>query len=129
MCSNATASHNGTDMEAFARSMLPNATIIAGKEDIDGDLGGVPLEIKSCQVCIIDNSHPTTRKRSGRFIFSGDQHNALIESGGEYLLIVHKEGSPFLGFRAPASCLNLPNITGNRAVSWRVIVSQLAEVV
>jgi len=129
MCSNATASHNGAEMEAFVRSMLPSATITAGKDGIDGDLEGVPLEIKSCQVCITDNSHPFTGKRSGRFVFSGDQHNALLESGGEYLLIVHKEGSPFLGFRAPASCLNLPDFTGNRAVSWRVIVSQLAEVV
>lgn len=129
MCSNATASHNGAEMEAFARSMLPNATITAGNEDIDGNLGGVPLEIKSCQICIIDNSHTTTGKRSGRFVFSGDQHKALIEAGGEYLLIVHKEGSPFLGFRAPAFCLDLPDFTGNRAVSWRVIVSQLAEVV
>ena len=37
--------------------------------------------------------------------------------------------SPFLGFRAPASCLDLPDFSGNRAVSWRVIVSQLAGVV
>lgn len=125
MCSNATASHNGADMEAFARSLLPNAIITAGPEDIDGELYGVPLEVKSCQISITDNSHSKSR-RSGRFVFSGLQHQALVDSGGEYLLLVHKDGLPFLAFRAPASSLNLPEFSGNRAISWRAIVSKLA---
>ena len=126
MCSNATASHNGAEMEDFVKSLLPGVNITGGH--IDGEYQGVPLEIKSCQVCIIDASHPSGH-RSGRFVFSGDQHKDLVNSEGDYLLVVHKDGSPFLGFRAPASCLDLPDFSGNRAVSWRVIVSQLAGVV
>jgi len=125
--SNAAASHNGAEMEDFVKSLLPGVNITGGH--IDGEYQGVPLEIKSCQVCITDNSHTKTAQRSGRFVFSGDQHRDLKAENGEYLFLVHKEGVPFMGFRAPASCLDLPEFKGNRAVSWRVIVSQLAGVV
>ena len=121
--SNALASHNGAAMELFTRSLLPDLDFIGGH--IDATLNGGAVEIKSCQICITDSSHPTGH-RSGRFILSGDQHRDLLAENGEYIFIVHREGLPFITFRAPASCLDLPPFKGNRAISWRIIVSQLS---
>lgn len=121
--SNALASHNGAAMELFTRGFLPELDFIGGH--IDATLNGAALEIKSCQIHITDSSHPSGH-RSGRFIFSGDQHRDLLAENGEYLFLVHRAGTPFITFRAPASALNLPDFHGNRAISWRVIVSQLS---
>ena len=124
--SNALASHNGAAMEFFVKGLLPEYDHIGGH--IDGTLQGGAVEIKSCQKCITDSSHPTGH-RPGRFVLSGDQHRDLLAENGEYIFIVHTNGTPFITFRAYASALHIPLFRGNRAISWRIVVSQLSEAV
>ena len=87
--SNTTASRNGHSIESQICDFLgiphdPNAIV-------DAYLDDKPLEIKSCQIVIGDNSHPNGI-RSGRFKFNQEQHMYLTENDGIYALVVHRDG-------------------------------------
>ncbi|AYK14498.1 MULTISPECIES: hypothetical protein [Methanosarcina] len=115
--SNALASRNGCQIEEIIRTLYPGAQYDY-RGIIDLHINGQPVEIKSCQAHVTDQSHGTGT-RSGRFVFSAEQHQTLIENQGEYILVVHKDGTPFLYFRVPASALDLPDFTGIKSVCWK----------
>lgn len=123
---NARASRNGEAIEEYVRRLLPDIHFLDGL--FDAELDGTPLEVKSCQMTVTDNSHKNTRKRSGRFLFVSTQHNALQKAGGEYLFIVHEEGTPKISFRAAAEKLGLPDFSGCKSVAWRSVARKFVEV-
>ena len=63
---------------------------------IDGDLGGVPVEVKTCEAVIKNGYRPETGKplcpRLGRFHLSDYQHKHLLEQGGDYAFVVVSNG-------------------------------------
>lgn len=118
---NLTASQNGCTMESIIRTLYPGADFDY-KGLIDLTINGVRVEIKSCQDKIKDN-HNSAGTRSGRFCFKDIQHQELIENQGEYILLVHRDGVPFLYFRVPANCLDLGNFTGIKSVCWKTLIT------
>lgn len=120
--SNALASQNGCNMESIVKALYPGAEFDY-KGLIDFSINGVRVEVKSCQDTITDSS-TSTGKRSGRFCFSDIQHQTLIENAGDYILLVHREGTPFFYFRVPATKLTLGKWTGVKAVCWRTAIRE-----
>ncbi|MFZ2499572.1 hypothetical protein [Methanosarcina sp.] len=119
---NTTASQNGNMIEELARKMFPGLNFLNGQ--FDAELEGRFLEVKSCQAHIVDNSHPISHMRTGRFVFTAEQHQALLEQNGEYLFIVHVNGNPLITFKTPASSVSLSSFSGNKSVVWRKIAKQ-----
>lgn len=120
--SNALAARNGCLIEKIVRTLYPDAQFDY-KGLVDLQINGHPVEIKSCQISVSDQSH-RTGIRSGRFAFSAEQHKSLIQNRGEYILMVHKNGEPFLFFRIQASALKIPEFSGIKSVCWKSIVSR-----
>lgn len=119
---------NGKMMEDFVTSLFPD--IKMKNELIDAEYGTVQVEIKSCQEFIVDNSHNTAMKRdyrrSGRFVFEGEQHRELVELGGEYFFIVHSNGVPKMFIRVDAEQVGLPDhFRGTKSVTWKTIVKRV----
>ena len=118
---NLAAAQNGVTMEGIIKTLYPGAEFsYLGLVDLLID--GVPVEIKSCQDRIRDTSN-AGGSRTGRFCFKDVQHQALIENGGEYIFLVHKQGVPFLYFRVPAYCVDLPAFTGVKSVCWKTLIT------
>jgi hypothetical protein len=121
MSSNALAKDNGTFIEDIVKSLISGAQY-AYNGLVDFNKDGTLIEVKSCQYQTI--SHDRKKNyRIGRFTFSKIQHETLIETDGEYILIVHQEKKPVLFSRTKASALNLPNFSGKSnqvTVPWNV---------
>lgn len=71
---------------------------------IDGDLGGIAVEVKSAQVQVRNGKgrHHTGTTTSGRFILTNYQHRALLEKRGDYIFAVMNEGQVIAQKRIPA---------------------------
>jgi len=117
---NLTAAQNGITMENIIRALYPQAEF-EYRGLIDLSIDGVRVEIKSCQDKTKDN-HNSAGTRSGRFCFNDLQHQELIENSGEYILLVHRGGIPFLYFRVPAHCLDLGEFSGIKSVCWKTLI-------
>ncbi|AKB79092.1 hypothetical protein MSHOH_2609 [Methanosarcina horonobensis HB-1 = JCM 15518] len=120
--SNALAARNGCLIEKIVRTLYPDAQFDY-KGIVDLKINGQPVEIKSCQVSVSDHSHGSGT-RSGRFAFSAEQHKSLIQNKGEYILMVHKSGEPFLFFRIPAAALKISEFSGVKSVCWKSVISR-----
>lgn len=119
---------NGKMMEDFVTSLFPD--IKMKNERIDAEYGSVQVEIKSCQEFIVDNSHNTAMRRdyrrSGRFVFEGEQHSELVRLNGEYFFIVHSGGVPKMFIRVDAEQVGLPDsFEGTKSVTWTTIVKRV----
>lgn len=79
---------------------------------------GKPLEIKSCEVRIKD-SHAILGHRAGRVVFWDKQHEELLNTGGNYYLIIHEGAEVLRSKLVKAESLNLPEFHGMKAVSWK----------
>jgi len=84
----ARAKQNGSDAqnyvyETFGAFCLNGATI-------DTLIAGIPVEVKSCMEYIVDRSC-SRRRRHGRVVFREDQHQALKDCCGRYLIVVCRE--------------------------------------
>jgi len=118
--SKAKASNNGCAMERIIQALYPGAKFeYTGL--IDLTINNVRVEIKSCQTKVQDSS--TSTGRSGRFHFREEQHEALLEMGGEYIFLVHENGIPILYLRVPARKLDL-NMKSEKAVCWKTIIQK-----
>jgi len=124
---NTLASRNGEAIEEIARPLIPGIHFLHGL--FDAEFEGAPLEIKSCQAVITDHSHANTRKRSGRFLFNRQQHDALQEAGGECLFVVHEAGIPKISFRTAAEQVELSEFSGSKCVAWRSVARKFVEVI
>jgi hypothetical protein len=73
---------------------------------IDGDLGGVPVEVKTCEAVIKNGWRASNGKpyaaRLGRFHLSNHQHNHLVCLGGDYAFVVVSNGRILGEARVPA---------------------------
>jgi len=105
-------------IEDFVRKLFPDINFFNGQ--LDAEYHGVPVEVKSCQNLVTDNSH-NTHRRTGRIAFESAQHRALSEAGGEYFCVVHEEGVPKTFFRAPTDKLQLHEFSGIRSVAWTTV--------
>jgi len=116
------AATNGCTMEGIIKQLYPGAKLeYTGL--IDATIDGVRVEIKSCQERVKDSNN-SGGTRSGRFVFSEDQHKTLIENNGDYIFLVHNAGVPFLFFRAPAKNISLPDFSGIKSVCWKSIIKE-----
>lgn len=114
------AAQNGCTMEHIIQRLYPNAKL-EYTGIIDATIDGVRVEIKSCQDRVRDSNN-SGGTRSGRFVFSEEQHKTLIENNGEYIFLVHNTGVPFIFFRVPARNVSLPNFSGIKSACWRSII-------
>ena len=64
------------------------------KEILDGDLGGVPIEVKSAQFEIKNGTgrHGEGRQYVGRFKLLKYQHEVLLQKGGDYIFCLINRG-------------------------------------
>ena len=70
---------------------------------IDGDIGGVPVEVKSAQVQVKNGwKNPRT---AGRFILTNYQHRVLLETDGDYLFVVVHDGKVIAEKRLKAATI------------------------
>lgn len=117
---NILAKFNGTLMENWVKALYPQA-VFNYLGAIDCIINGEKCEIKSCQDKIHD-SHNSNGSRSGRICLNWDQHKALCNSNGDYILLVHKAGNPFLFYRFPARSVHLPEWNGVKSISWQTFI-------
>ena len=72
---------------------------------IDGDLGGIPVEVKTCEA-VVKNGRQKNGKiatlRPGRFHLSDYQHRHLIEKNGDYVFVVVSHETILGEARVPA---------------------------
>lgn len=71
------------------------------KTTIGGDLGGIPVEVKTCEA-VVKNGRGRKELRLGRFHLSDYQHKHLIERGGDYVFVVVSNGLILGESRVPA---------------------------
>lgn len=88
---------------------------------IDFTIDSVKVEVKSCQEKTTDASLKS-KIRNGRFCFRAEQHKALVEQQGDYILIVQKAGTPFIYIRVPAKKLKLGSWNGEKHLSWKTAI-------
>ncbi|WP_407356778.1 hypothetical protein [Methanolobus sp. WCC5] len=112
--SNTTASRNG---KAVEKSLLQYMGLSHEQSPVDSTLEGHPLEIKSCQMQIID-SHNSNHRRSGRIVFEPEQHRYLLEHGGIYAFVVHVNKVVHHTRMIRADLVKLPDFSCNRSVPW-----------
>ena len=118
---------NGKLCESLVMEKLPEFEYMGSH--IDGELGfnGKPAEVKSCQ----KQTLRTERKgglRTGRFWFTGSQHEELIKNDGVYILVVH-EGKIVISSRIVKASLLFPLFDGAKTVSWTTVNSVIDRVI
>lgn len=114
---NILAKHNGISMESWVKAIYPSA-IFDYKGVIDSSIDNVRVEVKSCQNLITDKSYKHGL-RVGRICFNSYQHEILLKENGDYIILVQKEGVPFIFYRFPAHNLNMGSWEGNKCISWK----------
>lgn len=82
---------------------------------IDGDLGGVPVEVKTCEA-LVKNGQYEKAPRPGRFHLSDYQHNHLVKQKGDYVFVVVSHGRVLGKARVPAE-----DVEARFAVSTRPV--------
>ncbi len=109
---------NGKLCESLVMEKLPEFEYTG--EHIDGELrfNGKKAEVKSCQKQTLRNERNSVR--SGRFWFTGSQHEELIKSDGVYILLVH-EGNILISTRIVKASRLFPVFEGAKTVSWTTI--------
>jgi hypothetical protein len=58
---------------------------------LDGDLEGVPVEVKTCEA-LVKNGRYEKAPRPGRFHLSDYQHKHLVKQRGDYIFVVVSNG-------------------------------------
>jgi hypothetical protein len=115
------AATNGCIMENIIKNLYPNAQFeYTGLIDLTID--GKRVEIKSCQDRVRDSS--TSTGRWGRFHFREEQHSTLIENEGDYIFLVHHEGTPFIYLRIPARDIKLSKFKEEKALCWKSVIRE-----
>jgi len=88
----ARAKQNGADAQDWVYETI--GAYCANKATIDTQIAGIPTEVKSCMEYIVDRSC-SRRRRHGRVVFREDQHQALKDCCGRYLIVVCRERNDF----------------------------------
>jgi hypothetical protein len=83
---------------------------------IDGDLGGVPIEVKTCEA-VVRNGRDREGLRPGRFHLSAYQHKHLVEQGGDYVFVVVSHGTILAEARVPALEVEARHSVSSRPVT------------
>lgn len=117
---NIRAKQNGIEMENWVKAFYPNA-VFDYKGAIDCTIEGIKAEVKSCQDLVTDKKYKHGL-RAGRICFNSFQHEILLQEGGDYIVLVQKEGVPFLFYRFPAHIINLGTWEGNKCISWKELL-------
>ena len=118
----ARARRNGIISEHYASVMFD--IDVSTKALIDGEYGGKPIEVKSCQARITDLSrHGGTRK--GRFLIQRLQYARLLKEDGSFIFIVLDSKGKVLLARL-VSARNLENLfpvkeSGTTQIPWNKI--------
>jgi hypothetical protein len=95
------AKTNGTKIELLVKAFYPESEYdFSGI--IDFKINNRFTEVKSCELRVNDGKN----KRNGRFKFFQEQHNALIDVQGDYILLVHENLEPIHFTRIKASALS-----------------------
>jgi|GEM_PF-1445349 len=117
----ARALHNGKYCEELIREKVPE---LQESENVDGELFGSPLEIKSCQVQVFRSDKKTPR--SGRFYLRDYQHDFLLENRGRYIFAV-LNGEQIVHTKMILASRLLPAFSGNKTLTWKTLFSQIVE--
>lgn len=117
---NILAKCNGNLMETWVKALYPQA-VFNYLGAIDCTISGVKCEIKSCQDKTHDIHH-SNGLRSGRIVLNIEQHKALCAAAGDYILLVHKTGNPFLFYRFPARSVHIKEWNGNKSITWQSFI-------
>jgi len=83
------------------------------------NIGGAPMEIKSCQLWVTDKSNSKNRRR-GRFVFNAKQHSELVKNDGYYFFCLIDEHDEICACKCvPAAAIYHPTLKNdsNRSVS------------
>ena len=76
----------------------------------------IPIEVKSCQKWVRDESKSTGRRR-GRFVLDRDQHEELIRDRGYYLFMVF-DGNELFKFKF----IRANKIEFKRSLNWKKLL-------
>jgi hypothetical protein len=117
----ARALHNGKYCEELIREKVPE---IVESENVDGELFGSPLEIKSCQVQVFRSDKKTPR--SGRFYLRDYQHSFLLENRGRYIFAV-MNGEQIIHTKMILASRLLPEFTGCKTLTWKTLFNHVGE--
>lgn len=115
--SNIIASRNGREME---KAVLLYMGLEHIGQPVDSSLEGIPLEVKSCQIRIGDNSH-SNNCRSGRIVFESEQLKYLKANDGILVCIVHEDYVVHHSWMMKAELVQLQEFGGNRSVPWPTV--------
>lgn len=115
---NALASHNGREVE---QQVLHCLGIDHIRQPVDSCLKGHPLEVKSCQQYVRDQAH-TNNRRSGRFLFTSEQHEYLLETEGSYVFVVRHCSDIIKTKILRADLLGLKRFEGVLQMTWHKVM-------
>lgn len=113
------AARHGKFFEETVLTLLPEA-----EPSPDGETDfcflGAPLEAKSCQIIVVDNTKKGPNTKSGRIYLRDYQHEYLVKNRGRYVIGV-MDGESVIKTRMILACRLSPNFDGCKTLTWRTL--------